>query len=116
MKMLTFIIRPEKLSSVTAALHDIGVTGMTISDVRGQGIQKGIKSIYRGVEYQTDFVIKNKIEAVVIDDILEKAIDAVIESARTGQVGDGKIFVTEALDVIRIRTGEHGESAVKGES
>lgn len=112
MKMLTCIIRSEKLSSVTAALQEIGLKGMTVSDVRGQGTQKGIKSIYRGVDYQTDFLTKTKIEVIVSDDILQKAIGAVIKSAHTGQVGDGKIFVTEVIDVIRIRTGEHDEDAV----
>jgi nitrogen regulatory protein PII len=112
MKMLTCIIRPEKLSSVTAALQEIGLKGMTVSDVRGQGNQKGIKSIYRGVDYQTDFLAKTKIEVIIMDDILQKAIDAVLKSAHTGQVGDGKIYVTEVLEAIRIRTGRHGEDAV----
>ncbi|ALS21193.1 P-II family nitrogen regulator [Paenibacillus naphthalenovorans] len=112
MKQLTIIVRPEKLSSVTAALHHIGVTGMTISDVRGQGIQKGVTTIYRGVEYQTNFVLKNKIETVVSNEIYEKAIESVLEAARTGKVGDGKIFVTEITDAIRIRTGEHGQAAL----
>jgi nitrogen regulatory protein PII len=114
MKMLTCIIRPEKLSNVTDALQEIGLKGMTVSDVRGQGIQKGIKSIYRGVDYQTDFLAKTKIEVIVSDDILQKAMDAVIKSAHTGQIGDGKIIVTEVIDVIRIRTGEHNEAAVNG--
>lgn len=112
MKLLTIIIRPEKLSSVTAALHAIGISGMTVSDVRGHGIQKGVKTLYRGVEYQTDFILKNKIEAVVSDDICEKAIEDICNTARTGQVGDGKIFVTEVVDAIRIRTGEHGKDAL----
>jgi nitrogen regulatory protein PII len=112
MKMLTCIIRPEKLSTVTAALQKIGLKGLTVSDVRGQGKQKGIKSIYRGVDYETDFLSKTKIEVIVSDDILQKAMDAVIKSAHTGQVGDGKIFITEVIDVIRIRTGEHDEDAV----
>jgi nitrogen regulatory protein PII len=114
MKMLTCIIRPEKLSSVTAALQNIGLKGMTVSDVRGQGKQKGIKSIYRGVDYETDFLSKTKIEVIVSDDILQKAMDAVIKSAHTGQVGDGKVFVTEVIEVVRIRTGEHDEDAVNG--
>ncbi|GLX71243.1 P-II family nitrogen regulator [Paenibacillus glycanilyticus] len=112
MKLLTIIIRPEKLSSVTAALHSIGISGMTISDVRGQGIQKGTRTLYRGIEYQTDFILKNKIETVVSDDLFEEAVEAVIEAARTGQIGDGKIFVTDVADVIRIRTGEHGQAAL----
>lgn len=112
MKLLTIIIRPEKLSSVTAALRGIGVTGMTVSDIRGQGTQKGVTSLYRGVEYQTDFVIKSKIETVVSDALLERTISTVTDIARTGQVGDGKIFVTEVHDVIRIRTGEHGDDAL----
>ncbi|PWV95574.1 nitrogen regulatory protein P-II family [Paenibacillus cellulosilyticus] len=112
MKLLTIIVRPEKLSSVTAALHTVGISGMTISDVRGQGIQKGVRTHYRGVEYQTDFVLKNKIETVVSDDIYEPALEAIIDAARTGSIGDGKIFVTEIADVIRIRTGEHGKDAL----
>ncbi|AJY73481.1 P-II family nitrogen regulator [Paenibacillus beijingensis] len=112
MKLLTIIIRPEKLSSVTAALHELGIKGMTISDVRGQGIQKGVKTVYRGVEYQTDFIMKNKIEIVIRDDIYEQTVEAVMEAARTGQVGDGKIFTTDISDVIRIRTGEHGKDAL----
>ncbi|MED4600863.1 P-II family nitrogen regulator [Paenibacillus validus] len=112
MKLLTIIVRPEKISNITAALYTIGVTGMTISDVRGHGIQKGVKTIYRGVEYQTDFVTKCKIETVVNDAIYEKAIEVIIDASRTGQVGDGKIFVTEVLDVIRIRTGQHGQEAL----
>ena len=112
MKLLTIIIRPEKLSSVTAALHELGINGMTISDVRGQGIQKGVKTLYRGVEYQTDFISKNKIETVVSDELCKIALEAIMDAARTGQVGDGKIFVTEVLDVVRIRTGEHGKDAL----
>lgn len=112
MKLLTIIVRPEKLSSVTAALHAIGISGMTISDVRGQGIQKGVRTLYRGVEYQTDFLLKNKIETIVGDDVYEQAIEAVIDAARTGAIGDGKIFVSEIAEVIRIRTGEKGEAAL----
>ncbi|MFF2483039.1 P-II family nitrogen regulator [Paenibacillus sp. NPDC058071] len=112
MKMLTIIIRPEKLSSVTAALHAIGIKGMTISDVRGQGIQKGVSTVYRGVEYHTDFIIKNKIEIVISDELYEETLAAVKEAARTGSVGDGKIFVTDIADAIRIRTGEHGRAAL----
>jgi nitrogen regulatory protein PII len=112
MKLLTIIIRPEKLRNVTAALHEVGVTGMTVSDVRGQGTQKGISSMYRGVEYRTDFILKNKIEAVISDELLERATEAVMDSARTGQVGDGKIFITEVIEAIRIRTGERGRNAI----
>ncbi|WP_027094209.1 P-II family nitrogen regulator [Cohnella thermotolerans] len=112
MKLLTIIIRPEKLSSVTAALHEIGINGMTISDVRGQGTQKGVRTIYRGVEYQTDFIMKNKIETAVSDDRYEQAIEAVMDAARTGEVGDGKIFVTDVVDAVRIRTGERGDSVL----
>lgn len=112
MKLLTIIVRPEKLSSVTAALHAIGISGMTISDVRGQGIQKGVRTLYRGVEYQTDFLLKNKIETIVGDDIYEQAVEAVIDAARTGAIGDGKIFVSEIAEVIRIRTGEKGAAAL----
>jgi nitrogen regulatory protein PII len=112
MKLLTIIIRPEKLGSVTAALHEIGVNGMPISDVRGQGTQKGVRTICRGVEYQTDFIMKNKIEIAVSDDMWEQAIEAVMDAARTGEVGDGKIFVTDVLDAVRIRTGERGDNVL----
>ncbi|GFN33995.1 P-II family nitrogen regulator [Paenibacillus xylaniclasticus] len=112
MKMLTIIVRPEMVSNVTVALQEIGVTGMTITDVRGQGTQKGTKTIYRGVEYRTDFVQKSKIETVVPDSLYEKAIKAVTLSARTGQIGDGKIFVTEVANAVRIRTGEQGDSSL----
>ncbi|UUZ78816.1 P-II family nitrogen regulator [Paenibacillus sp. P26] len=112
MKLLTIIIRPEKLNSVTAALHTIGINGMTISDVRGQGIQKGIRTIYRGVEYQTDFIMKSKIETVVSDEMCEKVLETVMDAACTGQVGDGKIFVSDVHDAVRIRTGERGNNAL----
>ncbi|QAY66841.1 P-II family nitrogen regulator [Paenibacillus protaetiae] len=112
MKHLTIIVRPERVSSVTAALQAIGVTGMTISDVRGQGTQKGTRTLYRGVEYQTDFIVKNKIETIISDGLYDQAVEAIIEAARTGSIGDGKIFVSEISEVIRIRTGETGEHAL----
>lgn len=112
MKQLTIIIRPEKVSSVIAALHDIHITGMTITDVRGQGMQKGVTTVYRGVEYKTDFVIKSKIETVVSDQLYERAIELVLDAARTGHIGDGKIFITDISDAIRIRTREHGIDAI----
>lgn len=113
MKLLTIIIRPEKLGSVTAALHAIGIHGMTISDVRGQGIQKGVRTLYRGVEYQTDFILKNKIETVVSDEACQQAVEAVLDAARTGAIGDGKIFISDIAEVIRIRTGETGKEALE---
>lgn len=114
MKMLTMIIRPEKFSEVAAALHQAGATGMTITEVRGQGSQKDTPQIYRGMVYHTDFIQKIKIETVVTDDMLEQVLHAAVAAARTGHVGDGKIFVTEVYDAIRVRTGEQGEAAITG--
>jgi len=111
-KMLTLIVRPEKFSEVVEALQKAGATGMTITEVRGQGSQKDTPQIYRGMVYQTDFIQKVKIETVVTDDMLEHVLHAAVAAARTGQVGDGKIFVTEVFDAVRVRTGEQGEAAI----
>jgi len=112
MKLVTAIIRPFKLDDVKDALSSIGVMGMTVSEVKGFGRQKGHTEIYRGAEYAIDFIPKTKIEVAVSDDILEKVIDTIVESAKGNKVGDGKIFVTSLDDVIRIRTGETGNDAI----
>lgn len=112
LKKIEAIIRPFKLESVKEALSEEGVNGLTISEVRGYGRQKGHTETYRGSEYKIDFVPKIKIEVVVKSSILEKAIDAILKTAKTGQVGDGKIFIYDVSDVIRIRTEESGEQAL----
>jgi len=112
MKKIEAIIRHHKLEDVKEALTKIGIQGMTVSEVRGFGRQKGHKETYRGAEYTVDFLPKVKIEIAVSDDSLSKAITAISEAARTGKVGDGKIFVTDLSDVVRIRTGESGSEAI----
>ncbi len=112
MKMLTIIVRPEKFAEVVAALHDSGVTGLTVSEVRGQGFQKGTTQYYRGTEFRIDFLLKVKIETVIPDHRLEAVLAATMAAARTGQVGDGKIFISEVVDAVRVRTGERGEAAL----
>lgn len=112
MKLVTAIIRPFKLDNVKGALSKIGVMGMTVSEVKGFGRQKGHTEIYRGAEYAIDFIPKIKIEVAVANDILETVIEAIVESAKGNKVGDGKIFVTSLEEVVRIRTGEVGEEAI----
>lgn len=112
MKLVTAIIRPFKLDDVKDALSAIGVMGMTVSEVKGFGRQKGHTEIYRGAEYAIDFIPKTKIEVAVSDDVLDKVVEAIVESAKGNKVGDGKIFVTKLDDVIRIRTGETGSDAI----
>ena len=112
MKLVTAIVKPFKLDEVREALADIGVNGLTVSEVKGFGRQKGHTELYRGAEYVVDFLPKVKIEAVVADDLVEQCLEKKKKSARTGKIGDGKIFVTEVEQVIRIRTGETGEAAV----
>jgi nitrogen regulatory protein P-II 1 len=112
MKKIEAIIRHFKLEDVKNALTEHGVTGMTITEVRGFGRQKGHTEMYRGTEYEVDFVPKIKIEVVVSDAKLQTVLDTLIRSAQTGQVGDGKIFVTELTEAVRIRTGESGETAI----
>lgn len=112
MKKIEAIIRPFKLDEVKEALLEIGVHGMTITEVRGYGRQKGHKETYRGSEYQIEFVPKLKIEIVVDDSLLEKVVDAILSTAKTGQVGDGKIFISDISDAIRIRTDESGPEAL----
>jgi nitrogen regulatory protein PII len=111
-KQITAIIKPFKLDEVREALAEVGVTGLTVTDVKGFGRQKGHTELYRGAEYVVDFLPKIKIEAVVADSILERAIDAITRAARTGKIGDGKIFVRPVEHVVRIRTGETDEAAV----
>ncbi len=112
MKQITAIIKPFKLDEVREALAEVGVTGLTVTEVKGFGRQKGHTELYRGAEYVVDFLPKVKIEVVIRDDVVETAIDAIVKAARTGKIGDGKIFVTAVDQVIRIRTGETGEAAV----
>jgi len=112
MKMVTAIVKPFKLDDVRESLSEIGVQGITVSEVKGFGRQKGHTELYRGAEYVVDFLPKVKIEVVVSDDIVEQVIEAVTKAARTGKIGDGKIFVTPVDQAVRIRTGETGEEAV----
>ena len=112
MKNVAAIIRQFKLEEVKQALTENGITGMTITEVRGFGRQKGHTEVYRGAEYKVDFVPKIKLEVVVSDDKLHLVMETIIRSAQTGQVGDGKIFVTDLAEVVRIRTGESGEDAI----
>lgn len=112
MKKIEAVIRPFKLDDVKEALLEEGIRGMTISEVRGYGRQKGHKETYRGSEYQIEFVPKIKIEVVVDDNMAEKVIESILKTAKTGQVGDGKIFISNIEDVIRIRTDESGSAAL----
>lgn len=112
MKKIEAIIRPFKLDEVKEGLLENGIKGLTITEVRGYGRQKGHKETYRGSEYRIEFVPKIKIEVVVDDELLEKAVDAILKHAKTGQVGDGKIFIYDVQDVIRIRTEESGTGAL----
>ena len=112
MKKVEAIIKPFKLDDVRESLAEIGITGMTVLEVKGFGRQKGHTELYRGAEYMVDFLPKVKIELVIQDELLEQAIDVIVEIARTGKIGDGKIFVTDVERVIRIRTGEENEDAV----
>ena len=112
MKLVTAIIKPFKLDDVREALSEIGVQGITVSEVKGFGRQKGHTELYRGAEYVVDFLPKVKIEVMVTNDILDNVIDAITKSARTGKIGDGKIFVVAVEQAVRIRTGETGEEAV----
>jgi len=111
-KLITAVIKPFKLDEVREALAEVGVTGLTVTDVKGFGRQKGHTELYRGAEYVVDFLPKIKVEAVVSDALVERAIDAISRAARTGKIGDGKIFVTAIEQVVRIRTGETGDAAV----
>ena len=112
MKLVIAVVKPFKLDEVREALAEIGVNGLTVTEVKGFGRQKGHTELYRGAEYVVDFLPKVKIEAVVTDDILDRVLEAIQKSAQTGKIGDGKIFVVDLEQVIRIRTGEEGEAAV----
>ncbi len=112
MKLVTAIIKPFKLDDVRSALADVGVQGITVTEVKGFGRQKGHTELYRGAEYQVDFLPKVKLEVAVGDDQLDSAVDAIVQSADTGKIGDGKIFVSALEQVIRIRTRETGEDAI----
>src|SRR3989304_2548201 len=112
MKKIEAIIKPFKLEEVKAALAELGVHGMTVTEVKGFGRQKGHKEVYRGAEYVVEFVPKVKIEVVVADALVQRAVDTIVRLAKTGTIGDGKIFVTPIGEAIRIRTGETGEGAL----
>ena len=112
MKMVTAIIKPFKLDEVREALSDIGVQGITVTEVKGFGRQKGHTELYRGAEYVVDFLPKVKIEAAISDDLVDRVIEAIENAARTGKIGDGKVFVTHLEQVLRIRTGETGTEAL----
>lgn len=112
MKQVVAIIKPFKLDDVREALADIGISGLTVTEVKGFGRQKGHSELYRGAEYMVDFLPKVKIEAVMTDDMVDQAVEAIQSAARTGKIGDGKIFVMDVEQVIRIRTGETDEAAV----
>lgn len=112
MKKIEAIIKPFKLDDVREALSDIGITGMTVTEVRGFGRQKGHTELYRGAEYAVDFLPKVKIELVIPADLVEQCIEAIMETAQSGKIGDGKIFVYDVERVIRIRTGEENEDAI----
>ena len=112
MKLITAVIKPYKLDEVREALSEVGVTGLTITDVKGFGRQKGHTELYRGAEYVVDFLPKVKIEIILDDDLVESAIECIEQSAKTGRIGDGKIFVSTIDQAIRIRTGEKGNEAI----
>jgi len=112
MKLVKAIIKPFKLDEVKEELHNLGIKGLTVSEVKGFGRQKGHTELYRGAEYVVDFLPKIKLEVVVCDDMLDSVVDSIINKAQTGKIGDGKIFVIPVEDVIRIRTRESGEDAV----
>jgi len=112
MKLVTAIVKPFKLDDVKEALKDVGVQGMTVTESRGFGRQRGHTEVYRGAEYQIDFVPKVRIDILVEDDLLDRTVEAISSTARTGTIGDGKIWVTAASEVVRIRTGEAGAEAI----
>jgi nitrogen regulatory protein PII len=112
MKLITAIIKPFRLDDVRNGLADVGVQGMTVTEVKGFGRQRGHTELYRGAEYVVDFLPKVKLEIAVADDLVDRVVESIIENAKTGKVGDGKIFVTEVQDVYRIRTGETGDQAL----
>jgi nitrogen regulatory protein P-II 1 len=111
-RLVTAIVKPFKLDDVKQTLHDLGIAGMTVSEVQGHGRQRGHTEVYRGAEYVVDFVPKVRIEVVVADDACEAVVDAIVMAARTGQIGDGKVWTTAVDDLVRIRTGERGPDAL----
>lgn len=112
MKLITAVVKPFRLDDVRNALAEVGVQGMTVTEVKGFGRQRGHTELYRGAEYVVDFLPKVKVEVAVSDELVDRAIEAIIEAAKTGKVGDGKIFVTDLVQVYRIRTGETGDQAI----
>ena len=112
MKLVTAIVKPFVLEDVKAALEQIGVLGMTVSEVQGYGRQKGHTEVYRGAEYSVDFVPKVRVEVVADDTLADKVVDAVVEAARAGKIGDGKVWVTPVETIVRVRTGERGADAI----
>jgi nitrogen regulatory protein P-II 1 len=112
MKKVEAIIKPFKLDEVKEALSQVGIQGMTVSEVKGFGRQKGHTELYRGAEYVVDFLPKVKLEIIVGDDLVQKVVQSIQDAAKTGRIGDGKIFVTSVEEIVRIRTGEHGEDAI----
>jgi nitrogen regulatory protein PII len=112
MKLITAVVKPFRLDDVRNALAEVGVQGMTVTEVKGFGRQRGHTELYRGAEYVVDFLPKVKVEVAVTDELVERVVEAIIAAAKTGKVGDGKIFVTELVQVYRIRTGETGDQAI----
>ena len=112
MKLITAIVKPFTLDDVKTSLEEAGVLGMTVSEIQGYGRQKGHTEVYRGAEYSVDFVPKVRIEVVVDDSIVDKVVDSIIRSARTGKIGDGKVWVTPVETIVRVRTGERGSDAL----
>jgi nitrogen regulatory protein P-II 1 len=112
MKLVTAVVKPFKLDDVKQALHDVGVAGMTVSEVQGHGRQRGHTEVYRGAEYVVDFVPKVRIEIIVDDADAQRVLDAIVDAARTGQIGDGKVWTTTVDNLVRIRTGERGPDAL----
>jgi nitrogen regulatory protein P-II 1 len=111
-RLVTAVIKPFKLDDVKEALHGLGVSGMTVAEVQGHGRQRGHTEVYRGAEYVVDFVPKVRIELVVDDDLVQSVVDAIVDAARTGQIGDGKVWTSSVDDLVRIRTGERGPDAL----
>ena len=112
MKLITAVVKPFRLDDVRNALAEVGVQGMTVTEVKGFGRQRGHTELYRGAEYVVDFLPKVKVEVAVTDELVDRVVEAIIAAAKTGKVGDGKIFVTELVQVFRIRTGETGDQAI----
>jgi len=112
MKKIEAVLKPFKLDEVREALSEIGVSGLTVTEVKGFGRQKGHTELYRGAEYVVDFLPKIKVEVILSDDLVDRAVDTIVRAARTGTIGDGKIFVTSVEQVVRIRTGESGDAAI----